>query len=75
MAAPASAARQRWLRELLAYAVLGESLTGVQLVGGALIVASVVLLSLQAPRAPAVQKTDAEKPELESVERGRSSVG
>jgi drug/metabolite transporter (DMT)-like permease len=39
---------------LLAYAVLDESLTGRQLAGGALIVASVLLLSLQParPRAP-----------------------
>ncbi len=36
---------------LLAYAVLGESLTALQLVGGALIIASVVALSLQRPRA------------------------
>ena len=34
---------------LLAYAVLGESLTALQLVGGVLIVASVVALSLQRP--------------------------
>lgn len=37
---------------LLAYAVLGESLTGLQLLGGLLIVGAVVLLSLQAKRAP-----------------------
>ena len=37
---------------LLAYAVLSESLTGLQLVGGLLIVAAVVLLSLQAARTP-----------------------
>jgi drug/metabolite transporter (DMT)-like permease len=35
---------------LLAYAVLDESLTALRLVGGGLIVASVVALSLQAPR-------------------------
>jgi drug/metabolite transporter (DMT)-like permease len=35
---------------LLAYAVLGESLTALQLAGGGLIVASVLALSLQAPR-------------------------
>jgi len=37
---------------LLAYAVLNESLTRLQLLGGLLIVAAVVLLSLQAARAP-----------------------
>jgi drug/metabolite transporter (DMT)-like permease len=36
---------------LLAYAVLDESLTGLQLGGGVLIVAAVVLLSLQLTRA------------------------
>jgi len=37
---------------LLAYAVLSESLTGLQLVGGLLIVAAVVLLSLHTARTP-----------------------
>lgn len=37
---------------LLAYAVLDESLTGVQLLGGLLIFAAVVVLSLQAIRTP-----------------------
>lgn len=37
---------------LLAYVVLAESLTGPQLLGGLLIVAAVVVLSLQAARAP-----------------------
>ena len=38
---------------LLAYAVLNESLAGLQILGGLLIVAAVVLLSLQAARTPA----------------------
>ncbi len=37
---------------LLAYAVLGESFTALQLVGGLLIVAAVVVLRLQAARTP-----------------------
>jgi drug/metabolite transporter (DMT)-like permease len=37
---------------LLAYAVLGESLTALQLLGGLLIVAAVVLLSVRATRPP-----------------------
>ena len=39
---------------LLAYVVLDESLTAVQLVGGALIVASVAAIGLEASRRPAV---------------------
>ena len=60
---------------LLAYAVLDESLTAMQLVGGALIVVSVVALSLQSQRSQRPVGTAAEPTELGSVERGRSSVG
>ena len=60
---------------LLAYAVLDESLTALQLVGGALIVASVVALSLQSSDRSGPSGRRREPPELGSVERGRSSVG
>jgi drug/metabolite transporter (DMT)-like permease len=43
---------------LLAYAVLGEALSALQLVGGALIVASVVALSLETRRAAPVEVSD-----------------
>ena len=60
---------------LLAYAVLGESLEARQLAGGALIVLSVLALSLLPAREHRPGRSRSADSELSSDQRGRSSVG